>query len=116
MARVAEPNSLDTRAFDQAMAALISCFSRNYAMDAVWARWNGIESWPRMLSNDFFSMVKATEPLALVLVAHWCVLLSMQENQYWFLRGQSERILKIVLENLSVDMQDFVQDCVASLS
>ncbi len=115
MARVVTPTPAETRAFDQAMAALISSFSRSYAMDAVWARWNGIESWPRMLSRYFDDMIKATNPLALVLVAHWCVLLSMQEDHYFFLRGQSQRMLKIIMENLSVDMQEFVEDCVSSL-
>lgn len=113
---VSKPQIPEIKAFDQAMAALVSCFSRSYAMDAVWARWNGIESWPRMLSDYFFDMIKVANPIALVLVAHWCVLLSMQEDHYWFLRGQSQRIMKVVLDNLDVGMQSFVQESVSSLS
>ena len=115
MARVPKPNSVDLKAFDQAMASLVSCYSRSHAADATWARWNGIESWPRMLSDHFLTMMEATNPLALVLVAHWCVLLSRQESSYWFLCGQSKRMLNIVLANLDAGLQEFVRNCISSL-
>ena len=105
--------SRDVKAFDQAMAALVSSFSRSYAADTAWARWNGIESWPRMLPDHFISMVEARSALALVLIAHWCILLSRQEESYWFWRGQSRRILDIVLANLDAEMQDFVRHSIS---
>lgn len=115
IARVPGSTSADLEAFDQAMASLVSCYSRSYVADATWARWNGIESWPKLLPDHFLRMVEATNPLSLVLVAHWCALFSRQENSYWFLRGQSKRMLNIILANLSVELQDFVRNCVSSL-
>ena len=113
--RVPTPDSLALKAFDHAMASLVSSYSRSHAVDAAWARWNGIESWPSMLPDHFFSMVEVANPLALVLVAHWCVLLSRQENSYWFLCGQSKRMLNIVLANLDAELQEFVRSCIFSL-
>jgi hypothetical protein len=115
IARVPKSDSLDLKAFDQAMASLVSSYSRSHAMDAAWARWNGIESWPRMLPDHFLSMVEAANPLALVLVAHWCVLVSRQETTYWFLCGQSKRMLNIILANLDAELQEFVRSCISSL-
>lgn len=97
-------------AFNQAMAALVSSFSRFYMSDSTWARWNGIESWPRMLSEDFLVILEGANPAALVLVAHWCVLLSKHEDSYWFLHGQSQRMLTVVLANLDDELQLLVQD------
>lgn len=114
-ARIKQPNPADMNAFDQAMAALLSCFSRCYASDGVWARWNGIESWPRMLSDHFIVMIKATQPLALTMLVYWLYLISLQEKYYWFLRGRSQRMTKIVLQNLAPDMQAFVEGCISAL-
>ncbi|KAJ9605891.1 hypothetical protein H2200_009740 [Cladophialophora chaetospira] len=114
MAEINEASSIDINASDHAMAALISSFSRSYAADSVWARWNGIESWPRMLPENFVTMIRNTHPLALVLVAHWLYLLSMQEKHYWFLEGRPQRMLGIVLRNLNHDLRTFVQESLAS--
>jgi hypothetical protein len=59
--------------------------------------------------------VEAANPLALVLVAHWCVLVSRQETTYWFLCGQSKRMLNIILANLDAELQEFVRSCISSL-
>ena len=115
MAMTHRPSTTEIKAFDQAMAALVSCFSRYYAADAVWARWNGIESWPRMLSDHFVAMIGSSHALALTLVAHWLYMFEMQEKHYWFLRGRSQRMMRIVLHNLNPTMQAFVQDRIASL-
>lgn len=116
LGRTAVPSHPDLRAFNHAMAALVSSYARSYANDATWARWNGIESWPRMMPNHFLVMVKAKNPLALVLVAHWCALLLRQESSYWFLQGQSQRMLNIILNNLDQDLQIFARDCFTSLN
>ncbi|KIW21070.1 hypothetical protein PV08_01649 [Exophiala spinifera] len=99
------PHPPDLRAFNHAMAALTTSFSRSYAVDATWARWNGLESWTRMLPTHFFTMIKARNPLALVLVAHWCALLSVQEQYYWFLREHPRRMMLIIITHLSEDLQ-----------
>ena len=107
---------LDLQAFNQAMAALVSSFSRSFATDSAWARWNGIESWPRMLSDHFLGMIEAIDPWALVLVAYWCFILSKQEASYWFLRGQSHRMLKIVFANLDTNLQCLVRESISAMN
>ncbi|RVX66295.1 hypothetical protein B0A52_09726 [Exophiala mesophila] len=114
--RISEPNEPDLRAFDHAMAALVSSFARSYATDATCARWNGVESWPRMLPDHFLGMAKANHPLALLLMVHWCALLFRQEPSYWFLQGQSRRMLDIIFNNLDGDLLSFARDCFASLT
>ena len=66
-----------------------------------------------MLSDEFLSMIETANPFALVLVAHWCALLKRQEEFYWFLDGQSKRLMGIILANLDSEMQVLVGDCLA---
>lgn len=115
LARIPQLTNLEIRAFDLAMAALVSSYSRSFAADTAWARWNGIESWPRMLSAPFLDMLKSAHPLALVLVAQWCALLFMQGEQYWFLRGQAQRMLDVILANLDVELHDLAREAFSLL-
>lgn len=103
----------DVEVFNQAMAALVSSFSRFHMAETTWARWNGIESWPRMLPDRFLRMLEEANPLALTLVAYWCMLLSKQEDSYWFLHGQSERMLNIVLAKVKADLQGLVRHSIS---
>jgi hypothetical protein len=105
----------DLQAFDQAMAILVSCYARNYAADAAWARWNGIESWTQLLPSHFHNMIESGNPWALVLIAHWCVLIAGQERDYWHLYGHSRRLLKNLLSNLDPAVQDLVHSCIDPL-
>jgi hypothetical protein len=105
----------DLQAFDQAMAILVSCYARNYAADAAWARWNGIESWTKLLPSHFHNMIESGSPWALVLVAHWCILIAGQEHDYWHLYGHSRRLLKNLLSNLDPVVQDLVHNCIDPL-
>ena len=107
---------LDVQAFNQAMAALVSSFSRSFETDSAWARWNGIESWPRMLSDHFFGMIDAIDPWALILVAFWCCILSKQEEAYWFWQGQSQRMLNIVFANLNTNLQCLVRESISAMN
>ncbi len=113
--KVAIYSPLELEACVQAVAALLSSFSRSCAAHRIWAIWNGIESWPRMLSDRFLGMIDAGHPFALVLAAHWCTLIKRQEEFYWFLGGQSERLMGIILANLDTESQDMVQGCLAAL-
>ncbi|EXJ67987.1 uncharacterized protein A1O5_08601 [Cladophialophora psammophila CBS 110553] len=110
------PDSSELEMFDQAMAALVSSYSRSYAANTTWAQWNGIESWPRLLPDEFLRLIEAANSIALVLVAYWCVLVSKQEKFYWFLNGQSQRMLNVILANLDPDMQSFLQEILSYLS
>ncbi|KEF57512.1 uncharacterized protein A1O9_05429 [Exophiala aquamarina CBS 119918] len=115
-ARVSKPTHSNLAAFNNALAALVSSYARSYVADTTWARWNGIESWPMMLSDQFFKMIEVSDPSALVLVAHWLVLLSKQEASYWFVHGQSQWLLSLVLTNLDAELQQFVRSSFYSLT
>ena len=115
-ARIPDYSPQNFEACVHSVAALLTSFSRSYATHKTWAVWNGIESWPRMLSGKFLGMIETAHPFALILVAHWSALVKRQEEFYWFLGGQSERMLRIILANLDSEKQVFVQDCLATLN
>lgn len=64
-----------------------------------------------VLPDEFLRMIEASDSLALILVAHWVLLLSMQEESYWFMEGQSQGLLNIVLANLEAELEEFVRSC-----
>lgn len=109
---IAQPPELD--ACSQAVAALMASFSRSNVTPRIWAVWNGIESWPRMLSDKVLGMIEGAHPLALILVAHWCLLIRKQEVNYWFFAGQSKRLLRLIEDNMEHEMRVFMHECLTS--
>ena len=85
-----------------AASILETSYSTSYASNPspIEEIWNGVESGPVRFSKDFLDMVEAGHPTALLVVAFWTLLLRRQEVNYWFLEGQSGRLLRCVLANL----------------
>ncbi|KAI8717867.1 Zn(2)-C6 fungal-type domain-containing protein [Fusarium sp. LHS14.1] len=56
-----------------------------------------IFAWPMGLSNTFLSLLRSCEPLALVILSYYCVLLHSREPKYWFLQGWTNALIKVVV-------------------
>lgn len=73
----------------------------SHSSDNLAALWNGVDSWPLFLTEDFIHMIATACPAALVIFAYWCVLLRRLERHNWCLPGGPQRLLDIVKANLS---------------
>ena len=51
--------------------------------------------WVEMVSSEYLELLSSLKPVALVILAHHCVLLKKCEN-YWPIKGAPERIMKEV--------------------
>ena len=98
-----------------AMLALLECYARSYASEEVWALWNAIETWARVVSDQFLGMLEAGRPAALTVFAHWCVLIRRLREHYWFMGGLVTRLVRIVLANLDGEIADFVKTSIEYL-
>ncbi|KAJ4310826.1 hypothetical protein N0V84_010762 [Fusarium piperis] len=59
-----------------------------------------IFAWPMGLSNTFLSLLRGFNPLALVILSYYCVLLHSRESKCWFLRGWTNVLMKVVMADV----------------
>ncbi|KAK3387929.1 hypothetical protein B0H63DRAFT_392579 [Podospora didyma] len=114
----AKPDSaLDFFAALAAIDALVECCSLSYddhqfssssssnsnpVSDKGEATWSGMASWPTKVSEHFAQMVWRRNPAALVVFAHWSLLVERAagEGRYWFLKGLAAKVRDKVAEEL----------------
>ncbi|KAF2196550.1 hypothetical protein GQ43DRAFT_383013 [Delitschia confertaspora ATCC 74209] len=59
------------------------------------ASFSALKLWPHQISSQFMDLLTQRQPGALVIFAHYAVLLARSER-YWFMEGTSDRILRTV--------------------
>ena len=96
-------SALDVFATFSAIDALVKCCSLSYASDNVGAVWMGMESWLRRLSDHFNRMMWRQSPAALIVLAHWSLLVERAERHCWFLRGSATKVLRQIVGELPED-------------
>jgi hypothetical protein len=109
------PNRVqDVLATLSAIAALVVCCEISFASDTLEARWRGMVGWLTMMTEHFNSMLKTSNPAALVVVAYWSVLVTRAENcGLWFLHNLDKRINHEVNGRLTSDesgLRSLLQD------
>lgn len=56
--------------------------------------------WAVRVPVDFLHLIAAHDPVALVVFAHYCVLWTFAEREYWYMRGHAETMLFRVVQRL----------------
>lgn len=75
---------------------------------------NGIsdaESALAMLTHitpEYLALVQSLDPLALVLLAIYCVLLK-RADEYWWLEGSAEKLLRIIVKQLPPEWHSWIE-------
>lgn len=74
-------------------------------------------SWPVRVPETYFQMLNSRHPQALILLAHYCLLLNKIDN-YWWMRGVSRHLLQTVHGTLGKKWESWIawplQDLVLS--
>lgn len=68
-----------------------------------------IFGWLYRLSEDFVTALQAKKPVALVIFAHYCILLREAEEQRWVLKGWSSHTLTGVVRHLHPDYHKWIE-------
>jgi hypothetical protein len=66
--------------------------------------WDVIFTWPVTLSDDFLGLVEREHPVALIILAHWCVPVFRASDQ-WLLRAWDEKIIESVARTIGTRWQ-----------
>ena len=64
--------------------------------------------WPSELSEEFLQLMYDRRPEALIILAHYCVLLK-KINSCWYLKGLGENLLKSIREALTPEWWPWIQ-------
>lgn len=70
-----------------------SCTGRT---DAVFTAWDALRIWPMEVSVEYITLLSNQHPAALILLAHYCILLRPLET-HWYFEGRATRLLGAVL-------------------
>jgi len=84
-----------------ATASLIECCDASFASDNPGSTWRSMAVWLTKITDQFHSMISTHRPAALVVLAHWAVLVERSEHcGCWFLKGAAAAIRREINERL----------------
>lgn len=69
--------------------------------------WDAVRMWPMEISVDYVELLNQRHPAALILLAHFCLLLEKIEP-HWYFKGRGKKLLDTVLEQLPPDWRSGV--------
>ena len=65
-------------------------------------------SWPSQISDVYLKLVSERNPEALVVLAHYCIMLKMIDS-FWFMRGSAARLMEQCRRDLSAEWQPHIE-------
>jgi Orsellinic acid/F9775 biosynthesis cluster protein D/Fungal specific transcription factor domain len=87
------------RAFSKARAAQLR---NSYTM------WIAIHTWPVQVPEGYLDLLKERDPAALVVLAHYCILLRPLEDN-WYMHGYTSRLLSRIYTQLDEEWYTWLQ-------
>jgi hypothetical protein len=66
-----------------------------------------VYGWPIQVPEAFFAMVKEQKPEALVVLAHYSLLLN-KVDKFWYMQGMSRRLLQTIHSKLGKDWESWI--------
>lgn len=97
------------KTYTDALASLVQAFalSENAKQKNVFSIWTAVQIWPARVSVDYLELLKKKDPGALVLLAHYCVLLEPLE-EHWFMSSFRKRLLTRIWEQLDQEARKWI--------
>lgn len=66
--------------------------------------------WPPRMPTRFLDLIRQREPLAMIVLAHYCVLLQHAERTCWFIKGWAVAVMTSVTKRLAgTPFQDLIR-------
>lgn len=92
-----------------ALLILLEAFSRARAarMNSTFTVWTAVHIWPVQVPLGFLDLLRRRDPAALILLAHYCILLEPLEP-HWFMCGFRKRLLSRIYEQLDPEWRHWL--------
>lgn len=81
--------------YREAAAELATAFACSESSPNRFSTWDVLRVWPVKLSTDFMALLREEHPSALILLAHYTVLLK-RVGHVWYFHDRGERLLRII--------------------
>ena len=95
--------------FHEAASALALAFDLSDSSPHMFTTWDVLRIWPMRISEGFICLLKAHHPAALILLAHYSVLLQRTDSR-WYCQGRGTILLRTVTRKLDVYWHTFLPD------
>lgn len=92
----------------EAVRFLRRCWPMPYTQESVSFRDMALMFSARV-SDRYFELLDAHDPVAMVVFAHLCVLWSLAEESYWYMRGHAARMLFKIAQCLPGEWQEWIK-------
>ncbi|KAK4693648.1 hypothetical protein P7C71_g3792, partial [Lecanoromycetidae sp. Uapishka_2] len=95
-------------AYQQALMFLRMCFVRMNNRPSYECEVSIAFLWPVMIPQEYISMLNMRRPEALIILAHYCVILHHLDD-YWWVRGWAMHIIEYIHQELDEDWRYWIQ-------
>ncbi len=95
-------------AYKQALEALQMCFIRMNNRPPYECEVSIAFLWPVMIPQQYISLMNARKPEALIILAHYCIILHHLDF-YWWMRGWAMHIIDNIHRELDDDLRSWIQ-------
>jgi len=102
-------NDIEVEALNETLAllhedcGLVASSSDDYRIDIV----SIVYAWPVKVPEAFLVMVKELRPEALIVLAHYSLLLN-RADQVWFMQGMSRRLLQSIHSKIGKEWESWI--------
>jgi len=96
-------------AYSTALITLARAFGSAQAAkdNGIFTMWTAVSIWPARISMEYLDLLRRKEPAALVLLAHYCILLAPLEKS-WYMSGFRRRLLHRIYFQLDEDWRKWL--------
>ncbi|SPO05584.1 uncharacterized protein DNG_08271 [Cephalotrichum gorgonifer] len=103
-------------AYESAATKLAESFAYVDGQDVqTWlSTWNTIGVWPARLEDSYFALLAERHPGALILLAHYCLILKPLDD-LWYFHGRPAKLLASIMRALDEKWHPFIRDAVKSV-
>ncbi|KAG7054449.1 fungal Zn binuclear cluster domain-containing protein [Colletotrichum scovillei] len=90
-------------AITNAVIALSECIAKVSTFNAMSApvEFRAVFLWPILMTSDYLDMLRRRHPAAMVVLAHYCVIVHMAEPFCWFLNGWARSLVSLISQHLA---------------
>lgn len=93
-----------------ALFELLRAFAKANAAQSrsMFTMWAAVYIWPAQVSYEYLDLLKDRDPVALIFLAHYCILLKPLESR-WYMNGFTKRLLSRISDQLDPEWRQWIQ-------
>ncbi|TVY88871.1 Orsellinic acid/F9775 biosynthesis cluster protein D, partial [Lachnellula willkommii] len=95
--------------YNHSALALARTFSCIDALDDKIAPLDVVSFWPIQNSAEFVNMLSNWHPGALILLAHYCIVLHQVGMRIWYLQGQATSVMSTIMQRLDPKWHRYIE-------